>query len=89
MPDEIQTTTELLHAPFEDIEFAEVKLKKRPEGHQVRGRIIGRFGNSDLVLLFRGDRNKVSQASEWDILRYQPVTSGIEKAMIEDGMENL
>lgn len=84
MTERIQTTDELLHADFERVEFAEVKLEKPDPGHYVSGRILDRWNNSDLKLRRNGHTHEVAIASEWSLIRYQPVRSSIEKQMIRD-----
>lgn len=80
----IRTTDELLHADFDDIELAEVKLEKPDSGHIVSGRILDRWNNSDLRLRRNGHEHEVTVASEWSLVRFQPVRSPIEKQMIRN-----
>lgn len=80
----IRTTDELLHADFSDIELAEVKLEKPYPGHIVSGRILDRWNNSDLRLRRNGHEHEVTVASEWSLVRFQPIRSSIEKQMIRN-----
>ena len=78
---DIATTESLCNADFDRIELAEVRLCRGEQGTEyVSGRIIDRW-EDDLTLRYRGHEHEVEQASEWELLRYQPVTS-IEKPMI-------
>jgi len=82
----IHTTDELLHADFEVIELAEIRLSKPEPGHYVSGRILERWNETDLRLRQNGHEHEVTIASEWELLRFNPVTS-IEKQMIRNEWE--
>lgn len=80
---DIQTTDELLHAEYETIELAEIKLSKPEPGHYVSGRIIDRWNNQDLRLRKNGFEHEITVASDWELLRFKPAI-GVEKQMIKN-----
>jgi len=81
---EITTTEGLVAADFDEIELAEVRLQNGDDKKEyVSGRIVDRW-QEDLTMRYRGHKHTVEQVTEWELLRYQPVT-GIEKGMIQSG----
>lgn len=86
MTDDIQTIEQLLAAPFEKIEYAEVRLIRDDGRERISGRVVERWEH-DLTLRYRGHDHTVSNADEWDLRRFQPVTSAGERRLIEAGWE--
>jgi hypothetical protein len=84
MSGEITTTEELAQADFERIEYAKVRLAKGEQTRYDGGRIVGRF-TDDLTLRYRGHEVTVSNITEWELVEFKPVTSDLERQMIERG----
>jgi hypothetical protein len=78
---EIRAAGQLVTAEFEEIELAEVRLSRGDPTEYVAGRITERFDRS-LTLRYRGHEHEVADVTEWELERYQPVTSSIEANMI-------
>jgi hypothetical protein len=82
MTDEITTTDELATADLERIKYAKVRLAKGEQTRYDGGRIIGRY-QDDLTLRYRGHEVTVNQITEWELVEFKPVTSDLERRMIE------
>lgn len=81
----MHSVEEILAADFDEIRLAEVRLSKGDPPQYVKGRIVERFDN-DLVLRWRGHENEVPMAHEWELERFTPVRSSIERKLIEEEM---
>jgi hypothetical protein len=79
---EIDTTADLVLAPYEQIELARVRLAKGEHTRYDGGRIIGRR-EKDLKLRFRGHEVWVNGVHEWELVEYRPVIHDAEKKVIE------
>lgn len=75
----------LLAKDYDEIHLAEVRLKKGDPPEYLRGRIVDRY-QRDLKLRVKGREYSVPQADEWELLRFQPVTSRAERMLVEGDM---
>jgi len=78
---EIRAARQLATAEFEEIELAEVRLSRGDPTEYVGGRIVDRFERS-ITLRYRGHEHEIADVTEWELERYQPVTSQVEEDMI-------
>jgi len=88
MTDDIQTMNELLHAPYNDIHLADVKLKQARPTERLRGRVVDRWNNQDLTLRKDDHEYTVSGASEWTLESCTVVSSTYERNLIAHGWDD-
>jgi len=77
----VETIHDVMQAPFEDIEYAKVRLAKGEHTRYEGGRIIGRTPD-DLILRYRGHEVRI-QAYDFELVEFKPVVLEAEKKIIE------
>lgn len=83
---EIDSTTELIQADWEDIELANIRLYK--DADYISGRITERW-QGDITLRHAGEEYDVNNVEEWQLIRFDPATSAMEKNMIRRDMQKV
>lgn len=82
---DIETTTDLLRAPFEEVEYGRVHLSSksdRGDRSLEGGRVINRT-ETIITVKLRGHTHDIDLSEDWTLTEWCPIRSPIERQQIE------